>query len=544
MNAASQDQVPQEQTSDETQHERTLPTIGEFLAAVGATPVVVHPEYPGVPVVLLDIPGDWHEVARDVLPNAFGAWALPAEEGSAGAESGWVENAVLMVWRLSLPVDPRAVMRCAYTDSRRLEDWVELGGDSEDYDGFPSAEISGTYSYAGLSLWMSTRYLVASTPTGQYLLQLTVTTFADEIDEGVFIAESFTVQVPPARPGLGVADHRPEPRTGSQPLVAEIESAGPSVDSGFRSGMYEPEPESRWRQADSDDPAESFFPEVPGRRGNSGAWSEYEEPEVLVRSADSEGYVVESEIESSGRRGDFVAWEERDPESADVRMDSQSYEHVDAQLYESDPESYGRESVVRSESYEYESASDSPGSWDESSVAGSDSVIRGFESSYADLRESFAPDPLTGPHSTVRTFDAPVPGEPGAPSHVAHSASSISDFPAPQADSRNMGSHAAHEFESPGLRAHATPPGTGAHSVVQGFDSIVFEQEPPDAGFDTGRYESYGVQQDSSRHDEPADPDAYSTIMGIAPPPADAHHHENYSHEPDSPNTGNMDFRI
>ncbi len=360
MNVISPDEIPWEQDSDaQAQLEQTLPTIGEFLAAVGATPVVVHTEYPGVPVVLLDIPGDWHEVVREVLPNAFGAWALPAEAGSVSEESGWVENAVLMVWRLSLPVDPRAVMRCAYTDSRRLPDWVELGSDAEDYDGFPSAAIWGTYSYAGLSLWMSTRYLVASTPTGQYLLQLTVTTFAEEISEGVFIAESFTVQVPPARPGPGAHEQRFEPDTAPQAPVDDGAAE-------FRSGMYDPEPESRWRQADSGAAVESFAPQAAARP------------------------------------------------------------------------------------YEFEH--------------------------------------FTEPDS----------------------------------------------------------PGTGSHSVVREFESVVFVQETS-VGFDTATegYESFGGQQDSTAHEhESPDPDAYSAIMGIEPPPADSDPREPYGREPDAPSTGNMEFRI
>ncbi|WP_067677234.1 LpqN/LpqT family lipoprotein [Nocardia miyunensis] len=475
MNAASQDQVPRDQDSDEQAlREQSLPTIGEFLAAVGATPVVVHPEYAGVPVVLLDIPGDWHEVVRDVLPNAFGAWALPAEEGSVAAASGWVENVVLMVWRLSLPVDPRAVMRCAYTDSRRLPDWVELGGDVEDYDGFPSAEISGTYTYAELSLWMSTRYLVASTPTGQYLLQLTVTTFADEIDEGVFIAESFTVQVPPARPGLGAH----ELRTGPHPLVSEGET-------GFRSGVYDPDTESRWRQAYSGDSAESFEPEVSAAQDNSEAWSDtygqQDESHARTDEFGVESGLFASEVEPPTRSDDFG--NRYDSE----RPVSRSYE----------PESYGRETdfSTRSEPYVFESSSESSGSRDESSVIGSDSVIREYDPRYPESFEP-VPDPLTGPHSTVQRFE-----------------------PAPEPS-----------VLPPRPRSNA--PSAGSHSVVHEFDSVVFEQDP-NAGFDT-----------PARGYESTDPDAYSAIMGIEPRPADSDPRGPRNREPDAPSTGNMDFRI
>ncbi|WP_067901138.1 LpqN/LpqT family lipoprotein [Nocardia vaccinii] len=349
MNVASQNEIPRERDSDEQALlEQTLPTISEFLAAVGATPVVVHPEYPGVPVVLLDIPGDWHEVVREVLPNAFGAWALPAGEGSSSEESGWVENAVLMVWRLSLPVDPRAVMRCAYTDSRRLPDWVELGGDVEDYDGFPSAEISGTYSYAGLSLWMSTRYLVASTPTGQYLLQLTVTTFADEISEGVFIAESFTVQVPPARPGPGAHEQRLSPETGAQLPVDDLAAE-------FRSGVYDPEPESRWRQADSGVAVESFEPQSAARPYEFEHSAEPNFPDTgshsVVREFESVIFVQEPSVgfdtpaegyETSGGQLDLPVREyessDRDAYSAIMGVEPQPAESDSRESYRREPD--------------------------------------------------------------------------------------------------------------------------------------------------------------------------------------------------------------
>lgn len=345
MNVASQNEIPQEQDSDDQAlRERTLPTIGEFLAAVGATPVVVHTEYPGVPVVLLDIPGDWHEVAREVLPNAFGAWALPAEEGSVSEESGWVENAVLMVWRLSLPVDPRAVMRCAYTDSRRLPDWVELGSDIEDYDGFPSAGIWGTYSYAGLSLWMSTRYLVASTPTGQYLLQLTVTIFADEISEGMFIAESFTVQVPPARPAPGAHEQRVSP---------ELRPLAPAEDDAaeFRSGMYDPESESHWRQADSGAAVESFGPRAAAQPNELEHFAEPNSPGAgshsVVQEFESVVFVQESSVGFDTATAGY--------ETSVGQLDSHAHESRDSDAYsaimgiepppaDSDPrEPYGRE---------------------------------------------------------------------------------------------------------------------------------------------------------------------------------------------------------
>jgi hypothetical protein len=173
-----------------------LPTVGELLAALGVEATPVYPEMPGVPVASLDIRDEWEEVAREWIPAAYRAWALPAFEDATGPEAQWADNAVLMVWRLSRPVDPMAVMRCAFTDSRRLPDWREFGGQARDYDGFPSAAIIGSYFHAGLTLWSFTRYLIAGTSAGQYLLQLTVTTRLDDNKDGQHLAGSLSVGVP------------------------------------------------------------------------------------------------------------------------------------------------------------------------------------------------------------------------------------------------------------------------------------------------------------------------------------------------------------
>ncbi len=283
--------------------ELALPTVGEFLSAVGVTAAVVYPEHPGSPVVSLDIPYDWHEVIREVLPTAFGAWALPAEEDAPPEEAGWVDNAVLMVWRMSRPVDPVAVMRCAFTDSRRLPDWREHRTRSEDRDGFPSAAISGTYSFGELSLWSSTRYLMAGTPTGQYLLQLTVTTRAEDDRDGRFIAGSLGVQSPimqPPPPAHALRSVPPAPPVHPEPPAA---GAWPESAADVR-----PEPPvSPARPGPSTSDRRSEFPDPAGySESAAGTWSE----PVSGQSGAAAGAWSEPDLAGGSGSADGGVWSE------------------------------------------------------------------------------------------------------------------------------------------------------------------------------------------------------------------------------------------
>jgi hypothetical protein len=133
-----------------------------------------------------------------LIPSGYAVWALPPEESSKWAKAGWTDNAVLLVGRLSGPPDRAAVMRCAFTVSRRMPDWYELSSDADDFDGWPSAQIIGAYTVAGLTFWSCTRYMLVDYGTGPFLVQLTVTTRVHASRDGSAIAASLSVQAPAA----------------------------------------------------------------------------------------------------------------------------------------------------------------------------------------------------------------------------------------------------------------------------------------------------------------------------------------------------------
>ncbi|KZM68156.1 LpqN/LpqT family lipoprotein [Nocardia terpenica] len=166
-----------------------LPSVTEYLSAVGVDCTPVQPETPGAPVVSLAVAPGWRKVARDVLPHTYGVWALPPDAPTAE----WADNAVVAVGRLSGPVDTVALLRCAFTDSRRMPGWNEISAHTSDYNGYPSAAIVGTYTIETLTFWADTRYIITGTDADRYLIQLTVTTRADTSHAGQLIADALAI---------------------------------------------------------------------------------------------------------------------------------------------------------------------------------------------------------------------------------------------------------------------------------------------------------------------------------------------------------------
>ncbi|MFI6868365.1 LpqN/LpqT family lipoprotein [Nocardia sp. NPDC050406] len=167
----------------------SLPSLAENLAAAGTAVIPVHPDSVGAPRVSIPVPNGWREVDRGVFPGAYGVWALPPEESL-----GWADNAVLLVGRLSAPVDAAGLLRSAFVDSRRMPQWREVSTDTGDYQGFPSATITGYYTVETLTLWADNRYVVVGAGGDQYLVQLTVTARAgEEGSETALITAGLTI---------------------------------------------------------------------------------------------------------------------------------------------------------------------------------------------------------------------------------------------------------------------------------------------------------------------------------------------------------------
>lgn len=101
-------------------------------------------------------------------------------------EAGFAPNAVLLVGSLATAVDADELLACAYTDARVLPGWHEVEESAAHWLGAPSRYVKGTFTAEQWTLAVSTRYVVHSAASAQWLVQLTVTTLADQVDKLAF----------------------------------------------------------------------------------------------------------------------------------------------------------------------------------------------------------------------------------------------------------------------------------------------------------------------------------------------------------------------
>lgn len=126
------------------------------------------------------LPAGWEAADEGQFP---GATAVLVEPGLV--ENGFAPNAVLLVGKLSAPVDAHALLECSFTDARLMPQWVELESSSADLGQWPSRFIRGSFVAEQLELAVTTRYAVVGART-QYLVQLTVTALTDQVERLAF----------------------------------------------------------------------------------------------------------------------------------------------------------------------------------------------------------------------------------------------------------------------------------------------------------------------------------------------------------------------
>jgi hypothetical protein len=96
-------------------------------------------------------------------------------------------TAMILAFKLNGDFDVREALKYADGDAKSSANFKELNSSSADYDGFPSAMVEGTYDLNGQRMQSYNRMVIptanpvrAGVPGQRYLIQLTVTTFADE----------------------------------------------------------------------------------------------------------------------------------------------------------------------------------------------------------------------------------------------------------------------------------------------------------------------------------------------------------------------------
>lgn len=92
--------------------------------------------------------------------------------------------AMLMVFRLSGDFDVDEAVKHADADALLSENFKKLDGSTDKFQGFPSSMIEGSYDLNGRRMQSYNRIIIATPnppkPGVRYLIQLTVTTYADK----------------------------------------------------------------------------------------------------------------------------------------------------------------------------------------------------------------------------------------------------------------------------------------------------------------------------------------------------------------------------
>lgn len=155
-------------------------TLAQYLSANGIEVAAVDSAHAARLGIVAKIPAGWDALSAETFP---GATEVLVEQ--ALKENGFTPNAVLLVGKLSTTVDAHELLDCSFADARVMPGWVEGAVDSDDLAGWPSRFIRGTFTAEQLHLAVTTRYVVVGVGD-QYLVQLTVTALADQMDTLAF----------------------------------------------------------------------------------------------------------------------------------------------------------------------------------------------------------------------------------------------------------------------------------------------------------------------------------------------------------------------
>ena len=100
------------------------------------------------------------------------------------AKGNTYPTAMMLAFTLHGDFDvPKALKDHGYADAQLSENFKQLNASNADWKGFPSAMIEGSYDLNGKRMQSYNRVIIANDglqPPQRYLIQLTVTTYADE----------------------------------------------------------------------------------------------------------------------------------------------------------------------------------------------------------------------------------------------------------------------------------------------------------------------------------------------------------------------------
>lgn len=152
-----------------------------------APPVPISQYLEGVGVQGEPIPIDKLTDIKVTLPRPPG-WVKPTNTNFSPATEVIAKNdsypmAMLMVFRLHGNFDVGEALKHADADAKLSQNFTQLNASNNDFNGFPSAMIEGSYDLKGTRLHSYNRVVIPVTPAPQfqrYLVQFTVTSIADQ----------------------------------------------------------------------------------------------------------------------------------------------------------------------------------------------------------------------------------------------------------------------------------------------------------------------------------------------------------------------------
>jgi hypothetical protein len=157
-----------------TESTSTTPTpIAQYLASAGVTGQQVTLDKLTDLTVTLPRPPGWTKYAN---PNFS-----PGTE--AIAKNNTYPTALLMVFKLDGEFDVALALKHADADAELSKNFTRLNSSADDFQGFPSSMIEGSYDLNGTRVHTYNRVVIPVTPAPRfqrYLVQLTVTTLADQ----------------------------------------------------------------------------------------------------------------------------------------------------------------------------------------------------------------------------------------------------------------------------------------------------------------------------------------------------------------------------
>ncbi|WP_420872460.1 LpqN/LpqT family lipoprotein [Mycobacteroides salmoniphilum] len=145
-------------------------SMNEYLQSIGVTVVPVSPASPANVRVEVPLPDGWENLGS--LDPAYLITDKPS-----GADQGRTPSAVIYLIKLDGPLDARkALTEHGFSDAQNTQNFQKITSSLDDFQGYPSAAIEGTYDNQNVRVHAWNRDVIVPDGPLNYLVQLTVTT--------------------------------------------------------------------------------------------------------------------------------------------------------------------------------------------------------------------------------------------------------------------------------------------------------------------------------------------------------------------------------